>query len=502
VKTGRWLRGDYGGRTRYVDEYDSTGMLLRSWVMGQDSTKPASRFNYSKSPEEIRMPLGLEAQVSKKGPCQVEYTYYFPSGEVSAESFVDAETQRFTYAWHQPGVPASVLCGGKQSRIFGGDDEREWDMNGKLTYAINALSERGDTILFSDKGEKGKVLLLRNPGVGRLDGFGDDSEWVKRLHNAIAVRRDWHSNGQLAREIHLRHGKRHGSWKEWTPDGTLVKDATYSRDLKVGDWVLHGHNGKLLEKGTYVNGIRNSRFSLHDTTGKTIWSNQYRMGRCQTGKQNFLTTLLDDQQLEKARNAKLGSALEYYLQEHPMGSALSVPVDSLVPYADLLLAIEASQLHGQVTHISQMDRDTSLFLVKAVIYSELKRDEINQDLTQLLEGSSVKLIKLNSEYHGEWRAVFSSEEVICAAALYDTLKSNKLRYSELEMEGVSIFGRHNSYIGIERQGDMVILKSGWGWGDCESGCINRQYYYHRVYADMTADLFREEGGSAPYWPQD
>jgi hypothetical protein len=102
----------------------------------------------------------------------------------------------------------------------------------------------------------------RNYVSGELDGLN----------------RDWHLNGQIAREINLVDGMSHGLWREWHSNGQvksecqsdtgkcfyrkwyengqLEQEGYLENDKRNGIWKRWRENGDFVEQATFVDNVR------------------------------------------------------------------------------------------------------------------------------------------------------------------------------------------------------------------------------------------------------
>lgn len=85
------------------------------------------------------------------------------------------------------------------------------------------------------------VHVTYSDGTSKLTRYRKDGT-VSTEHNMDAALRQhglfrqWHPNGQLAKEGHFEHGKRSGTWTSWLDTGEPVSRTVYEEDEMVESW--------------------------------------------------------------------------------------------------------------------------------------------------------------------------------------------------------------------------------------------------------------------------
>ncbi len=166
-----------------------------------------------------------------------EFTYYYPTGKVSAISvYSDDGAVAHTRTFHLNGKPMA------EGRFVNRKKDSTWnfysDVDGKLVAKENYRDDKKD----------GKAIVY------------------------------YPSSGKPAEIITYKNGKKDGEYLKYFPDDSLYIQGYYKDDTLEGPYKVYGVNGHLQIEGSYLKGMQNGTWITYDSTGKVLYKQLFKLG--------------------------------------------------------------------------------------------------------------------------------------------------------------------------------------------------------------------------------
>jgi len=86
----------------------------------------------------------------------------------------------------------------------------------------------------------------------------------------------WYRNGIKAKEMPLKNGVPHGTYRMWHPQGFVIETGYYKDSLREGKWKFFAKEKVPYMQGYYKKGLKQGKWVIFDDKGKTIGEQFFR----------------------------------------------------------------------------------------------------------------------------------------------------------------------------------------------------------------------------------